>query len=126
LLVNGSWVTAEGTGTGVDDGSACGLAMQRSQGHVLMDMDPKSVQSQNQMVCTSMPDIRVRPVSMGELIWESEADWPVHANEQGYFNYKRTVCRKFNERATRNQNLTIYQGIICRETSGQWRVIDKY
>ena len=82
-----------------------------------------------QMVCSDLPEIRVRPVRIGDLVLESETDLHTIPAYRKPFTYKRSVCRMFAERDSRNQNLMLYQGVVCRVDNmpnSKWRVIDKY
>jgi hypothetical protein len=127
--IGDEWYTAEGSGIGKDEGSACVQAMDVSQGRVLAEVEPSQVTSDTQMVCSDLPDIRIRPVRIGEVIWESETDMHRHEQERKYFDYKQTRCRMFTERNAKDRNLYTYQGIICKVNStpnSKWRVIDKY
>jgi hypothetical protein len=127
--VKGDWQTVEGTGVGKTEDQACTRAMDLNQGAVLTDVKPVTVKADSQMVCSDLPDIRVHPVRIGDVIWESETDLHSHPQEQKYFTYKRTQCRMFVERNAQFQNLYTYQGIICRLNATQyskWQVVDKY
>jgi hypothetical protein len=127
--IGDEWHTAEGNGTGKDEASACVKAMDISRGHVLAEVEPSNITSDSQMVCTDMPDIRVRSVRIGELIWESETDMHRNEQERKYFDYKQTKCRMFTERNVKDRNFYTYQGIICKADStpnSKWQVVDKY
>jgi hypothetical protein len=127
--IGDDWHTAEGSGTGATEAEACTRAMDVGQGNVLAEIEPSMVRADMQMVCSDLTDIRVRPVRIGETIWESETDMHYHPQERKYFQYKRTKCRMFQERNPKDRNLITYQGIICQADSTQnpkWRVIDKY
>jgi hypothetical protein len=129
IHIGDNWQTAEGVGEGVTEDSSCAQALDAGRGTLLAEVQPQSIRATNQMVCTDFPDIRVRPVKIGETIWESETDWHSIPAERPYFNYKHTVCRMFIERATQRQDLAIYQGIICKinaTQSSMWTVVDKY
>ena len=130
IYVNASWQTAEGVGYGKTEDIACAQALDTTRGAVLQEVEPTTVRADSQMVCSDLPDIRVRPVQRNELIWESEADMHSTPQERGkYFVYKEATCRKFIERTNKDQNLIIYQGIICQNSTvpgSKWRVIDKY
>jgi hypothetical protein len=129
VSVKGDWQTVEGTGTGTTEDQACTRAMDLTQGAVLDDVRPGRVSADSQMICSDLPDIRVHPVRIGDVIWESETDLHSHPQEQKYFTYKRTQCRMFVERNAQFQNLYTYQGIICRQNATQyskWQVVDKY
>jgi hypothetical protein len=76
-----------------------------------------------------LPEIRVHPVRIGDIIWQSEVDVHTIPEERPYFMYKRTQCRMFVERDSKEQNLMVYQGIICKMDStknAKWQVLDKY
>lgn len=129
IHIGDNWQTAEGVGKGTTEDAACLQATDIGRGTLLTEVPPQSIRATNQMVCTDFPDIRVRPVKIGEMVWESETDLHSIPAERPYFNYKHTVCRMFVERNGQGQNLSIYQGIICRVNSSpysMWQVIDKY
>jgi hypothetical protein len=131
LHVGQRWVTVEGTATGTTEDRACEQAMDVRRAQALEDVGPARVSADQQLVCSDLPDIRVRSVRRGELIWESETDLHSHPLERAtpYFTIKQARCRKFIERVPRDQNLIIYQGVICQATTAQnskWLVLDKY
>ena len=125
----GQWQTAEGIGYGKTETDACAQAIDISRGSLLEEPKTGKVASTTDMVCSDLPEITVRPVRIGEVIWESEVDIHPHPDERKYFYYKMTQCRYFAERNSKDQNLLIYQGVICKINSTQnskWRVVDKY
>jgi hypothetical protein len=127
--IGDEWHTAEGTGLGPTEGAACARAMDISNGRVLAEVEPSAITSDTQMVCSDLPEIRIRRVRIGEIIWESETDMHRHEQERKYFDYKQTKCRMFTERNAKDRNLYTYQGIICKADTnpmGKWRVVDKY
>lgn len=131
LHIGNAWTTVEGTAVAKTEDEACEQAMELKRGVALEEVAPATISADHQLVCSDLPDIRVRPVRKGELIWESETD--LHSNglerTQPYFYIKEARCRKFIERTPKNQNLIIYQGIICQTTTSsksKWIVIDKY
>lgn len=131
LHIGNAWATVEGTAVAKTEEEACGQAMDLKRGVALEEVAPATVSADHQMVCSDLPDIRVRPVRKGELIWESETD--LHSNilerRNPYFQLKEATCRKFIERTPKHQNLIIYQGIICKATTSKnskWVVLDKY
>jgi hypothetical protein len=127
--IGDNWHTAEGSSVGKDEGSACAKAMDIGRGNVLLDVDPSTITSDSQMVCSDLQEIRVRAVHIGELIWESETDMHRNAQERKYFDYKQTKCRMFTERNAKDRNFYTYQGIICKADSSpnsKWQVVDKY
>lgn len=128
VYMNDEWNLVEGVAVHNDPDSACARALDVKRGSVLLDPTREMIKSDQQMVCSDLPDIRVRPVRVGELIWESETDLHRHPDERKHFMYKNTKCRMFTERAAEDGNLQTYQGIICQEDpkSMKWRVIDKY
>ena len=124
-----NWKTVEGIGYGRTELDACAQAIDLSRGSILTEATPQTVKSDSQMVCSDLPEIRVHPVRIGDVIWQSEVDVHPMPEERPYFWYKKTQCRMFAERDHREQNLMIYQGIICKMDSnrnGKWQVIDKY
>jgi hypothetical protein len=129
VQINGNWETAEGTGVGPTEIAACSLAMDIGRGRVLQEATPDRVSSDTQMVCSDLPEIRVHPVRIGDVIWQSEVDVHTNPAERRDFWYKRSLCRMFIERDTKNSNLWLYQGIICKidtTPNSKWQVIDKY
>jgi hypothetical protein len=131
LHIGNAWTTVEGTAVAKNETEACEQALDIKRGVALEEVAPATVGADHQMVCSDLPDIRVRPVRRGELIWESETDLHSHPLERmyPYFYLKQAKCRKFIERVPKNQNLIIYQGIICQATTAKnskWVVLDKY
>lgn len=129
VQVNNNWQTAEGIGYGVDEGQACARAMDIGRGSILEEVVPQRVRADTQMVCSDLPEIVVHPVRIGDVIWQSETDMHTIPAERKYFWYKRSQCRMFIERDTKNANLWLYQGVICKvdaTPNSKWQVIDKY
>lgn len=127
--INGQWRTVEGQGVGKNETEACRQAYSPASAYFLVDVEPTQVSADTQMVCTDRPEIRVRPVRIGEVVWETETDLHPHPDERKYFEYKHSQCRLFFERSGKGQNLFTYQGVICRidrTTNSKWKVIDKY
>lgn len=128
LNVNLDWQTVESIGLGRTEAQACAAAADLKQASVLTDA-PVKVSADQQMVCSDLPDIRVRPVRIGEVVWESETDVHVNPDERPYFVYKNTQCRMFVERNSSDRNFFTYQGVICRlnaTRNSKWQVVDKY
>jgi len=129
IHIGDEWKTAEGIGYGKTEPLACEYALNLQNGAVLEEVAPSRVRADTQMVCSDLVEIKVRPVRIGETIWDSEADMHRHPDERKPFNYKDTICRMFTERNDKDRNLYTYQGIMCRittEANSKWRVIDKY
>jgi hypothetical protein len=129
LNIKTDWQTVEGVASAKTEDDACARAIDISRASILQEPAPTSVKSDTQMVCGDITDIKVHPVHINDVIWESEVDIHTIPAERPYFQYKRTQCRMFVERDGKSQNLYLYQGIICRENSSahsQWRVVDKY
>jgi hypothetical protein len=131
LHIGDHWVTVEGSAVARTETSACEQALDIKAASALEEVPPNSVRADQQLVCSDLPDIRVRSVRRGELIRESEVDLHSHPLERAepYFVLKQARCRKFIERVSKNQNLIIYQGIICQATTAndsRWLVLDKY
>ena len=99
--IGDEWHTAEGSGQGQDEGSACAQAMDVSRGHLLNEVEPTNITSNSDMVCNDLPEIRIRAVRIGEVIWESETDMHRHPQERKYFDYKQTRCRMLDRKSTR-------------------------
>jgi len=129
IQINHNWQTAEGSAVATTQARACALAMDISRGHVLQEVTPDRVSADNQMVCSDLPEIRVHPVRIGDVIWQSEVDMHTIPAERKDFWYKRSRCRMFVERDVKNSNLWVYQGEICQLSNtpnSKWQVIDKY
>jgi hypothetical protein len=129
VYVHGTWQTAEGVATAKRADEACARAIDISRGSLLEEPTAKNVNADTQMVCSDLDEIKIHPVRVGDVIWESETDLHFHPDERKPFDYKGATCRWFSERDIRDQNLWLYQGIICRVDSTQhskWRVIDKF
>jgi len=129
IHVDQDWQTAEGIGYGATESEACSQAIDSHRAYALVEIVPERIRADNQMVCSDLPEIRVHPVRIGDVIWQSEVDMHTIPVERKDFWYKRSRCRMFVERDGRNQNLTVNQGIICALDSrvdSKWRVIDKY
>lgn len=127
--IKNNWQTVEGVARAKTEADACAQAIDLSRGSILEEVAPKTVRAETNMVCSDIPEIRVRPVRIGEVIWESEVDLHSHPQEQKYFTYKRTQCRMFVERDAKDANLFTYQGVICRadtKPNSKWLVVDKY
>lgn len=129
LQVNKEWQTVEGIGYGKTEQESCANAIDISRGSILADVAPKTVKADNQMVCSDLPDIRVHPVRIGDVVWESETDMHPLQEERKYFWYKKTQCRMFVERNVGDRNLFLFQGIMCRLNAtnrSKWQIVDKY
>jgi hypothetical protein len=129
VYLDNKWATVEGEGTDRDEAVACAKALDSKRAAVLEEPTREMLKSDQQLVCTDLPEIRVRPVRVGEVIWESETDQHPFPKERGYFNLDNAQCRRFSERNTVRGDLKTYQGIICRAdltSNSKWRVIDKY
>lgn len=129
IHIGTDWQTVEGEGVGRNAAEACVQAIRPEVGSILSDVEYDRVTAETQMVCSDFQDIHVRKVHAGERIWESEAEIHNNPAEQKYFVYKDTQCRYFIERGAKEQNMYLYQGIMCRETkepTSKWLVVDKY
>ena len=129
INVNDDWQTAEGIGYGATESEACTQAADIKRASILTEVVANRVGADTQMVCSDLPEIRVRPVRIGELVLESETDLHTIPEYRRPFMFKRSTCRMFAERDAQNQNLMLYQGVVCRVDNmpnSKWRVIDKY
>jgi hypothetical protein len=129
IHIGQDWQTAEGVGYGSTETAACDQAIDTHRGYLLLEMAPSQISANNQMVCSDIPEIRVHPVRIGDIIFESETDLHTIPAERKYFWYKRSRCRMFVERDIKNQNMTVNQGIICAlndSSNSKWQVVDKY
>lgn len=122
------WQTVEGVAQAGTEAEACKLSLELRNGRLLQEVAPTGVRAQSDIVCTEGPTIRVRNVHAGERIWESEADLHWNAKERGYWFYKKARCRKFQERAVKDGNMLVYNGIMCQAAVNdtKWVVVDKY
>lgn len=129
INIDDDWQTAEGIGYGASEAEACTQAADVKRASILGEVVATKVSADTQMVCSDLPEIRVRPVKIGDLVFESETDLHTIPAYRKPFQYKRSVCRMFAERDARNQNLMLYQGVVCRVDNmpnSKWRVIDKF
>ena len=129
VYAGNQWQTAEGTGTGSNEIEACKTALDIGNSRLLAEVEPNLVRADTQMVCSDLPDIRVRPVSVGETVWESETDLHGNLQERKYFWYKHANCRWFQERNPKDGNMITYLGIMCQadgRPNSKWRILDKF
>lgn len=129
LNINSEWQTIEGVAVAKTEDQACNQAVDTKHSAILAEALPERVRSDQQMVCSDFPEIAVRPVRIGEVIWESEVDVHSLPAERPYYKWKSTVCRMFVERGASNRNLQVAQGHICRlntTKNSKWQVVDKY
>jgi hypothetical protein len=129
INIDNDWQTAEGVGYGRTELEACARATDVKQASILTEVVATGIGVDTQMVCSDLPEIRVRPVKIGDLVFESETDLHTIPEYRKPFWYKRSQCRMFAERDSRNQNLMLYQGVVCRVDNmpnSKWRVIDKF
>ncbi len=122
------WQTVEGVARAGTEQEACRQSLDLKNGLLLQEVPPTGVRTSADIVCTDAPTIRVRNVHVGQQIWESEADLHWSQKERGYWTYKKAQCRKFQERAVKDGNMLVYNGIICQAgtNSQKWLVVDKY
>jgi hypothetical protein len=129
VFIENEWRTAEGTASAKTENEACTRAMDIGRGQILAEIEPDRITADMALVCSDIPKIQIRKVRVGETIWESETDWHANPQERKYFVYKRNKCRLFTEKAFRENNMIIYQGIICKQNDtpdSKWQVVDKY
>ena len=128
LNIANKWQNVEGVGFGKTEALACAQAAVVNRAQLLEEVEPTRIRSETQMVCSDRPEIRVHPVRVGDSILESEVDFHVKKSERGYFNYEKSRCRLFSERAAKSRDVLMYEGVICKEGDGpsKWRVVDKY
>jgi hypothetical protein len=129
VYIGDQWRTAEGTAVATTEAEACVRAMELGRGQVLAEVEPDRVASTMSLICSDVPEIRIRTVHVGETVWESETDLHTAKSERKYFFYKRDRCRYFTEQAVRENNMITYQGIICKKNSmpdSKWQVVDKF
>ena len=129
IHIGENWYTAEGSAVANTESEACTRASDVGLGTVLLEVEPSQVRADTQMVCSDVPEIRVRRVRVGEMVWESETEMHTNPAERPYFNYKGSQCRLFVERQGKDQNLYLYQGVMCKldqRPDSKWQVIDKY
>jgi hypothetical protein len=127
--IRDEWQTAEGEGVGKTEEEACAQAQDLKRGSLLKEVTSNQIRADSQMICSDIPEIRVRRVRTGERIWESEVDLHTVASQRRYFSFKNTQCRMFVERSGGGGNLFTHQGVICKETdqkNSKWLVVDKY
>jgi hypothetical protein len=129
VYIANQWHTAEGTAVAPTESEACARAMDIGNGHVLAEVEPDKISSDMAMVCSDLPEIRIRKVHIGETIWESETDLHTLNAERPYFLYKSARCRYFTEQSARDHNMITNQGVICKinqNPDSKWQVVDKF
>lgn len=130
IHVNDQWESVESEGVGNTDTEACVQAIRPTEAYLLKEIEIDKITTETHVVCSDQDLIQVRPVQVGEKIWESETDIHIIPAERPYFIYKGTTCRWFIERNTQRQNMILYQGIICKvnnqNSSSKWIVVDKF
>ena len=129
VYIKDTWHTVEGTGIGKNEKEACARSIDIGNGRIMSEIEPGKVSADMQMICNDAPEIRIRPVGVGEIIWESETDLHTVLAERKYFVYKTNKCRWFTEQTARDHNMITYQGIICTSstlTESKWMVLDKF
>jgi len=129
ININDEWRSATGSATGKTRAEACTRAIGIGNGYLLSEYPPDTIRSTTETLCTDFEDIRLKPVKIGERIWESNVDIHVNPKERNYFTYKGARCRKFTERVQVPQGLYSAQGVICRAGStpnSRWLVVDKF
>jgi hypothetical protein len=129
IYLGDEWRSASGFATGRTREDACAKALSLGNGRLLSEIAPDTIKSTTETLCTDFEDIRLRPVQIGDRIWESNVDVSSKIKERPYFSYKGARCRKFSERIPVPQGLYLAQGVICRTGStpnARWLVVDKY
>lgn len=129
INIDDTWRSATGYSTGRTREEACSKALSIGNGKLLSEIPPDKVRSITETLCTDFEDIQIRPVKIGDRIWESNVDIPSNRKDRNYFSYKGTRCRMFSEQIPVLQGLYLARGVICRigtTPNARWLVIDKY
>ena len=130
VLYRGSWHTVYSDYTGpvsVGDRDLCSNAVELGVRQFLASKEAKLLHSDQQMVCSDEPEIKVRPVQKGELVRISEV--APHPEKPDPFAVKGVECRWFIEPAGSGATYYRWQGVVCRtgrRDSGEWTVVDKF
>ena len=130
VLYRGNWHTVYSDYTGpveVGDRELCVNAVELAVRQFLASKEAKLLHSEQQMVCSDEPEIKVRPVQKGEVVRISEV--LPHPEKQAAFALKGVECRWFIEPAGSGTNYYRWQGVVCRtgrRDSGEWTVVDKF
>jgi hypothetical protein len=126
----GQWYTAYGKYAGpatIGDQELCLNALEIGVRQFLASKETKVVVNDQQMVCSDEPEIKIRPVQIGEVIHKSEVlPDPDHLL---YFYNKGIPCKWFVEASGSGTDYRKWKGIICktgRKDSDEWLVVDKF
>ena len=126
-LIGQDWHTGEGSATGFtgdDPAQICAQAQTVGRSFLLAKIGTTTVNQDSDVVCTDQPLPEVRPVKIGQIIGESEVQ--IHTKYPKPFSYQGTQCRWYMEYGTRSQDITPWQGVICRVQGDRWKVVDKF
>ena len=125
----GQWFTAYGDYSGdpkIGQEELCVNAVEIAARQFLASKEAKLLHSDQQMVCSDEPEIKVRPVEKGEVIRLSEVN--LQSNKPAFL-FKGAECRWFVETTVDAKDLYQWNGIVCktgRPGSDDWTVVDKF
>lgn len=129
VAYKGQWFTAYGDYTGdpkIGQEELCINAVEIAARQFLASKEAKLLHSDQQMVCSDEPEIKVRPVEKGEVIRLSEVNLQPGKPP---FLYKGSECKWFIETTVDAKDLYQWNGIVCRTgraSSDDWTVVDKF
>jgi hypothetical protein len=125
--INGDWHSGEGmsqTNPSIPDAQVCSQALHSGQTFLLQSIGGSNLTAEQEMVCSDEPKPQVRMVRVGDVIAESEVQ--PHALRRRPFVYNGSVCRWFTQMDSSHVVLDPSEGIMCRMTNDQWKVVDKF
>jgi len=129
VAYQGQWFTAYGDYTGdpkIGQEELCVNAVEIAARQFLASKEARLLHSDQQMVCSDEPEIKVRPVEKGEVIRLSEVNL---RSDKPTFFYKGAECKWFIETTVAAKDLYQWNGIVCRTgrpSSDDWSVVDKF
>lgn len=104
----------------------CDMALTFAIKDFLLRANSKSIDAEQEMICTDLPTTRLRPVQKGEIIRASEVN--PHPTRPDFINNGRE-CRWFTETESDHLGrLNSLNGVICkvgRANADQWYVVGK-
>jgi hypothetical protein len=126
-FINGDWKSGEGMSqarSGTPDDQVCAQAYNSGTTFLLQSIGGSNMVVEQEMVCSDEPKPQVRMVRVGDVIAESEVQ--PHALRRRPFVYNGSVCRWFTQMDSSRVVLDPLEGIMCRMTNDQWKVVDKF
>jgi hypothetical protein len=103
--------------------SVCNEAVEQAKKQLLLDTGGR-FKTESVTVCREGRAIPPT-VKVGDQILESEVG---KSKMDKYFTFRNSRCRMFTERAVKNRDLVVYNGVICQIDNSEtnWVVVDKW